>query len=155
MLPHADLSMPYTAPCKLLGHATDRGAGHKLLSLKASAKHVWLAASESDVDGTLYNSYMLVQQAGSQPAALLCTTRSLERVRSVAFCADPPELTGKGGEKDSAPSSLGNGILYGIINSIVGIPTMISFAAIIFQVRTRVCAWPASAPQLAEGLSPA
>ena len=46
------------------------------------------------------------------------------------------ERSGKGeGDQKALPSSLGNGILYGIINAIVGIPTMISFAAIIFQAR--------------------
>lgn len=37
--------------------------------------------------------------------------------------------------KKKKASQLSNDILYGIINAIVGAPTMISFAAIIFQVR--------------------
>jgi hypothetical protein len=32
-----------------------------------------------------------------------------------------------------------NDVLYGIINAIVGIPTMISFAAIVYQVRWCLC----------------
>lgn len=42
-----------------------------------------------------------------------------------------------GAAGDSAPPkghSLGNELLYGLINTIVSIPAMISFAAIIFQV---------------------
>ena len=49
-----------------------------------------------------------------------------------------PNPGGEGNEGDepkkSAAARQMHIILYGIINSIVGIPTMISFAAIIFQV---------------------
>ena len=36
---------------------------------------------------------------------------------------------------EAKPPSVGNELLYGLINTIVSIPAMISFAAIIFQVR--------------------
>ena len=42
---------------------------------------------------------------------------------------------GKPADGKAKAGALANGILYGVINSIVGIPTMISFAAIVYQVR--------------------
>ena len=45
-----------------------------------------------------------------------------------------PKSTPPARRKTTAMGRLLNDSLYGIINTIVGIPTMISFAAIIFQV---------------------
>jgi hypothetical protein len=42
---------------------------------------------------------------------------------------------GGGGKKKFSFAQLQNDVIYGLINAIVGIPTMISFAAIVYQVR--------------------
>ena len=45
------------------------------------------------------------------------------------------------GKKRVDGGQLRNSILYGIINAVVGIPTMISFAAIVWQVGDCVGVW--------------
>ena len=48
---------------------------------------------------------------------------------------------GGGGSKKVSFAQLQNDIIYGLINAIVGIPTMISFAAIVYQVRRCSGGW--------------
>jgi len=67
--------------------------------------------------------------------SLVCIAAAEEAFHTDADVAgEEAPLLAKPAKKKA--SQLSNDILYGVINAIVGAPTMISFAAIIFQVIT-------------------